>query len=168
MATVNRFDPHYRHHKSRALIRLGNVLLKCKIKRNMEEFDMSMRKIGSYSCLLVALAAVIFALFFKNMSGGRGWFVGLALFRTVQSGGFMGFIGNIFGVIITFAGFAWAGVCGLKDNDKNALISSATMLAVCAVSILFAIFSNGVAFTFGDLLIAVPPALILLDLLRSH
>lgn len=126
---------------------------------------MTMRKIGSLACLLVAVAAVAFALFSKNMGG---WFVGLALFRTIQSGSFMGFIGNIFGVLITFAGFAWAGVCGLKNNDKNALISSATMLAVCVVSMLFALFSREVAFTFGDLLIAVPPALIIIDLFKSH
>ena len=125
---------------------------------------MTLRKVGSVLCLLVAVASVIFALFAKNNTGG--WFVGMALFRTVQSGGFMGFIGNIFGILLTFAGFGYTGYCGLKDNDKNALISSAAMLVFCVISILFAIFSPAVPFTLGDLLIAVPPAMILVALLK--
>ena len=125
---------------------------------------MTMRKAGSYLCLLVAVASVIFAFFAKNASGGL--LVGFALFRTVQSGGFMGFIGNIFGILLMLFGYGYTGLCGLKDNDKNALVSSAAMLAFCAVSILFAIFSPAVPFTIGDLLIAVPPALILFSLLK--
>ncbi|MBE6902370.1 MAG: hypothetical protein E7478_07830 [Ruminococcaceae bacterium] len=124
---------------------------------------MTMRKVGSVLCLLVAVASAIFALFAKNMGG---WFMGLALFRTIQSGGFMGFIGNIFGVLLTLVGFGYTGLCGLKDNDKNALVSSAGMLALCVVSALFAIFSPAVAFSFGDLIIMVPPALILISLFK--
>lgn len=126
---------------------------------------MTMRKVGSVSCLLLSVAAIIFGLFFRKAGG---WFISFALFRTIQNGSFMGVIGNIFGVIIMVAGFAWAGLCGLRDNDKDALVSSATMLCVCAVSMLFAIFSHAVPFTFGDLIIMVPPALIIFDLFKSH
>ncbi len=122
-----------------------------------------MRKIGSVLCLVVAVASIIFAVF---ASGAKGWFVGLALFRVVEGGNFLGMIGNIFGVLLTVAGFGAAGLFGLGKNDKRALKSSGAMLALCVVSMLFTLIGGG--FTFGDILIAVPPALILFSLLKSN
>ncbi len=122
-----------------------------------------MRKVGSILCIVVAAASVIFALFAKN-SGG--WLMGLALFRTVSSGSFLGTIGNIFGVLITLCGFAAAGFFGLSKNDKKALISSAAVLALCLLSLIISICSK--QFSIGDILIIAPPALILIDLFKSH
>ncbi|MBQ8171651.1 MAG: hypothetical protein IJZ95_06665 [Oscillospiraceae bacterium] len=122
-----------------------------------------MRKIGSLLCLAVAAASVIFAFF---ASGAKGWFVGIALFRVVEGGNFLGMIGNIFGVLLTVAGFGAAGLFGLGKNDRRALISSGAMIALCAVSMIFTLI--GGSFTLGDILIAVPPALILVSLLKSN
>ncbi len=120
-----------------------------------------MRKVGSLLCFLIAVAAVIFAFFAKD---ANGWFVGLALFRVVEDGSFMGMIGNIFGVLITLGGFAVTGFFGLSKNDKKALISSAAMLGLCILSLIVVICTG--AFTFGDILVMVPPALILISLLK--
>ncbi len=120
-----------------------------------------MRKVGSLLCILIAIAAVIFAFFAKNASG---WFVGLALFRVVGDGSFMGMIGNIFGVLITLGGFAVTGFFGLSKNDKKALISSAAMLGLCILSLIITICTG--VFTIGDILIMIPPALILIALLK--
>lgn len=120
-----------------------------------------MRKVGSLLCFLIAVASVIFAIFAKDASG---WAVSLALFRVVEDGSFMGMIGNIFGVLITMGGFAIAGFFGLSKNDKKALISSAAMLGLCILSLIITIFTG--VFTIGDILIMVPPALILIALLK--
>lgn len=122
-----------------------------------------MRKVGSIMCLAVAAASVIFALFAK---GAGGWFFSLAIFRNVEDGSFLGLIGNIFGVLLTLGGFAVTGIFGLSKSDKRALISSAAMLGMCAISLIISICTKD--FSFGDILIAVPPALILIDLFRSH
>lgn len=123
---------------------------------------MTLRKIGSISCFVVAIAAVIFAIF---AGGSKGLFVGLAFFRVVKDGGFLGFIGNIFGILITFVGFAAAGYFGFSKDDKKALIVSGLMTAVCIVSMIFSIF-NG-TFSVGDLIIIAPSALILISLFTS-
>ena len=122
-----------------------------------------MRKVGSILCLAVAAASVIFALFARR-SGG--WFFSMAIFHNVENGTFLGLIGNIFGVLLTLGGFAVTGWFGLSKDDKKALISSASMLALCVISLIISICTKD--FSFGDILIMVPPALILIDLFRSH
>lgn len=122
-----------------------------------------MRKVGSIMCFAVAAASVIFGLFAK---GSGGWFFSLAIFHNVENGTFLGLIGNIFGVLLTLGGFAVTGWFGLSKNDKKALISSAAMLALCVISIIISICTGD--FSLGDILIMVPPALILIDLFRSH
>lgn len=122
-----------------------------------------MRKVGSILCLAVAAASVIFALFARR-SGG--WFFSMAIFHNVENGTFLGLIGNIFGVLLTLGGFAVTGWFGLSKDDKKALISSGAMMALCVISLIISICTKD--FSFGDLLIMVPPALILIDLFRSH
>ena len=122
-----------------------------------------MRKIGSILCLAVAAASVIFALFARR-SGG--WFFSMAIFHNVENGTFLGLIGNIFGVLLTLGGFAVTGWFGLSKNDKKALVSSAAMLALCVISLIISICTGD--FSFGDILVMVPPALILIDLFKSH
>ena len=122
-----------------------------------------MRKVGSILCLVVAAASVIFALFARR-SGG--WFFSMAIFHNVENGTFLGLIGNIFGVLLTLGGFAVTGWFGLSKDDKKALISSGAMMALCVISLIISICTKD--FSFGDILIMVPPALILIDLFRSH
>ncbi len=122
-----------------------------------------MRKIGSILCFAIAAASVIFALFAK---GSGNWFFRLAIFRSVSNGSFLGVIGNIFGVLLTLCGFAVTGFFGLSKSDRKALISSSAMLALCVLSMIISICAK--TFTFGDILIIVPPALIIIDLFRKH
>ncbi len=122
-----------------------------------------MRKVGSILCFVVAAASVIFALFAKNSSG---WLFSLAIFRSVSRGTFLGLIGNIFGVLLTLGGFAAAGIFGLSKSSRKAMISSVCILALCALSLILSICSG--TFTIGDILIAVPPVLIIIDLFRTH
>lgn len=121
-----------------------------------------MRKLGSILCFAVAIASIVFAFLAGSM---KGWFVGLAFFRTIQQGTFMGMIGNIFGVIITAGGFAATGYFGLSKDDKKALIGSALMCGVCLLSLIVSIFSG--TFTIGDILIIAPCAMILISLFKD-
>ena len=121
-----------------------------------------MRKLGCVLCFLVAAASVIFALFAQN---AKGFFVGLAFFRTVQSGGFIGMIGNIFGVLLTAGGFAAAGYFGLTKDDKKALIASVLMSGLCLISLIFTFFQG--TFTLGDVIILLPCGLILYSLFKD-
>ncbi|MBQ9946782.1 MAG: hypothetical protein IJO91_00195 [Oscillospiraceae bacterium] len=124
-----------------------------------------MRKVGSVLCFVVAIASVIFAMFAGDAKGG--WFVGLAMFRVVRDGTFMGMIGNIFGVLVTFLGFAAAGFFGMiYKHDKMTLIWSGGMTALCLLSMIISICSG--TFTIGDILIIVPSALVLVSLFTSN
>ncbi len=124
----------------------------------------NIRTIGSVMCFLVAAASIVFALFAKN---ARGFLVGLAFFRTVQTGSFMGMIGNIFGILLTAAGFGAAGYYWLsKKNDKKTLIACVIMTGVCLLSMVFA-FIQG-TFTFGDLIMLLPCGMILYALFKEH
>lgn len=124
-----------------------------------------MRKIGSILCFVVALASVVFAFFATDSR--RGWYVGLAFFRTVQNGTFMGFIGNIFGVLLTFLGFGATGYFGLsRHNEKMTLYWSGGMCVVCLLSLIISICSG--TFTIGDILIMAPCALVLISLFTSR
>ena len=123
-----------------------------------------MRKIGSLLCFVVAIASVIFAFFASGSRGG--WFIGLAFFRTMQDGTFMGFIGNIFGVLLTFVGFGATGYFGFsKSSDKMTLYWSGGMCALCILSLIISIFSG--TFPIGDILIMAPCALVLISLFTS-
>ena len=122
---------------------------------------MTMRKIGSGLCLLIAVAAVIFMFLAKDAKGYRFFY---GLLGVVEDGTFMSFIGNIFGVLLTFVGFGLTGLYGFSKNDKRALICSASMCAICLLSLILILFMRPL--TLGDFLIIVPPALILIALLK--
>ena len=121
-----------------------------------------MRKLGSILCLVVALASIIFALFAKN---ANGFLIGLAFFRTVQTGSFIGMIGNIFGVLLTAGGFAATGYFGLTKDDKRALISSGLMLGLCLLSLVITFFQG--TFTLGDIIILLLCTLVLVSLFKE-
>lgn len=120
-----------------------------------------MRKLGSFLCLLVAVAAVIFMFLAKDAKGYRVFY---GLFSVVEDGTFMSFIGNIFGVLLTVVGFGMAGLYGLSKDDKKALIGSAAMCGLCLLSFIIMLFTRPI--TIGDFLIIVPPAMILISLLK--
>lgn len=122
---------------------------------------MTMRKIGSFLCLLVAVAAVIFMFLAKDAKGYRVFY---GLFNIVEDGTFMSFIGNIFGILLTLVGFGIVGLYGFSKNDKKALIGSAALCGLCLLSFIIMLFTRPL--TLGDFLIIVPPAMILISLLK--
>lgn len=111
-------------------------------------------KITSYLCLIVALLAVIFGIIALT-SANRALFVGFAMFNVVRSGNFMGFIGNLFGMALTFISFGAMGWCSLRGKDKNAFIW--TLVAVIMALISLVIVLLGQMLTFGDILITLLP-----------
>ena len=122
-----------------------------------------MRKIGSILCLLVAAAAVLFA--FVSFGSRNSMFFGLAMFRVIKDGSFMGFIGNIACVLITVLGYGAAGYYGLtKKDDKMALMCSGGVTLLGIISLVIACF-NG--FTVGDIVIIIPSAMVLCSLFLS-
>ena len=98
-----------------------------------------MRKVGSFLCLLVAVAAVIFMFLAKDAKGYRVFY---GLFSVVEDGTFMSFIGNIFGVLLTVVGFGMVGLYGLSKDDKKALIGSAAMCGLCLLSFIIMLFKT--------------------------
>lgn len=93
---------------------------------------------------------------------GRGIFVGFAMFSMMSSGGFMGYIGNILGVLITAAAFAamsWYGLAvTVRKRDsarRPALVSGLIVTALAVISLICGIASRG--FNFGDIVILLFP-----------
>lgn len=118
---------------------------------------------------LFAVATVVMnftALFSKNL------FVGFAIFRIVSGGDFMGFLGNVLGLIIMAAGFGTMCLYGLQLSllnkekaRKHAFVSGIAMTAVALVSLFFAI--GGKNFNFGDILILLFPAAYVFCIFRT-
>lgn len=116
-------------------------------------------KILSVVCLLVAVITILMgavALFVP----ANNWFAGYALFGLLGGKGFMGFIGNILGVVLTAACFGAMGFYGLQhDNShsarKNALIWAGATSLIGVISLIIAIANKQAGF--GDVLIALLP-----------
>lgn len=111
-------------------------------------------RVTSVLCMLVAVLAVIFgavALF----SAKRSFFVGFAMFSVIRQGTFMGFIGNLVGILLTFASFGFMGFYTLTGKDKKALIWSAAAAVMALISLIIVII--GRRFSFGDLIITLLP-----------
>ncbi|MDE6726359.1 MAG: hypothetical protein K2J80_00295 [Oscillospiraceae bacterium] len=111
-------------------------------------------KVTSWLCLIVAAAAVVFGLIAMT-SSKSSFFMGYAFFDVVQSGGFMGFIGNIAGIAITFLCFGLMGFYGLKGKDKNALIWTLISIIMSVISLMIVLFQKRA--TFGDFIVLLLP-----------
>lgn len=111
-------------------------------------------KVTSYLCLGVAVLAVIFGIIAMT-TANRSLFVGYAIFNVVQSGTFMGFIGNLIGIVLTFVSFGLMGFYTLKGKDKNALIWSLVAVIMSVISLVIVLIGRNASF--GDILITLLP-----------
>lgn len=109
--------------------------------------------------LLIAIVALI--LNFQVFSG-KSYFIRFAIFSTILRGDFLGFIGNLLGLLMTSLAFAAMGFYGAmlsifnkEKARKPALISGAIVTLIAVVSLFFS-FNNG--FNIGDILIILFPA----------
>ncbi|MCM1164908.1 MAG: hypothetical protein NC299_04430 [Lachnospiraceae bacterium] len=112
-------------------------------------------KVTSYLSLLVAVLSVIFGAV-ALLSSNRSFFVGFAMFSVIRQGTFMGFIGNLIGMALTFASFGLMGFYSLKGKDKNALIWTLIAIIMAVISLVIVLLSR--KFSFGDLIITLLPA----------
>ncbi len=109
--------------------------------------------------LLIAIVALI--LNFQVLSG-KSYFIRFAIFSTILRGDFLGFIGNLLGLLMTSLAFAAMGFYGAmlsifkkEKARKPALISGAIVTLIALVSLFFS-FNKG--FNIGDILIVLFPA----------
>lgn len=124
--------------------------------------------ISIISVIIAALALVLNI----RVIFGKGIFVGFAMFSMMKSGGFMGYIGNILGVLVTVAAFAAMGLYGFavsalhKENArKPSLISGVIVAALALVSLIFSIANH--AFTFGDVVMLLFPLVFVFCIIQS-
>ena len=111
-------------------------------------------KITGVLCVIMAVAAVVFGI--MTLSGiKRMPFMGYAMFGIVNSGGVMGFIGNLAIIGFTVVCYGLAGLNVLADRKKDALIWSAITSLLAIVSLIMAI--SGKNLTLGDLVVAAIP-----------
>lgn len=130
----------------------------------VKEYIMSKAlKVTSWLCLIMALIAAIFGLFALF---NRPIFMGYALFSLISRGNVMGFIGNLFIMVFTVACYGLAGLNGIADRKKQALIWSALTALLAVVSLIVA-FSKRY-FTFGDIIVAAIPVAQLVLIIKSE
>ena len=111
-------------------------------------------KVTSFLCLLVAVLSVIFGIVTLT-SANRSFFVGFSMFNVIRSGTFMGFIGNLIGMALTFASFGLMVFFSLKGKDKNALIWSLIAIVLSVISLVIVLI--GKMMSFGDIIITLLP-----------
>lgn len=110
-----------------------------------------------------ALAALSIVANAPALFGGKSWFLRFAMFNMVKSGGAMGFMGNLLGILLMFAGFGamfWYGWKASKGEDRKAIKSALIAGVAMTVLSLLSLFCSiaGHMFTMGDILILLFPA----------
>ena len=135
---------------------LYDIIIIEKFGISVKEYKMKKAlKVTSFLCLLVAVLSVIFGIVTLT-SANRSFFVGFAMFNFITSGTFMGFIGNLIGMALTFASFGLMGFYSLKGKDKNALIWSLIAIVMAVISLVIVLI--GKMMSFGDIIITLLPA----------
>lgn len=129
------------------------------------------RFISIISVLSLITAVLALVLNFRVLLG-RSFIFGLSMFGMIKGGTFMGYLGNVLGLLITVAGFGAMGIFGglltifkKESARRSAFISGAIMSGMALVSMLFSIF--GGRFTFGDIIILLIPALFTLFIIQT-
>ena len=121
-------------------------------------------KITAWLCLIMAVAAVVFGI--MTLGGiKRMPFMGYAMFGIVNSGGVMGFIGNLAIIAFTVICYGLAGLNVLADRKKDALIWSGLTSILAIVSLIMAI--TGKNMTLGDLVVTAIPIVQLFLVVRT-
>lgn len=131
-----------------------------------------MKKFTTVMSLLSGLIAVLAVILNFQVIFGRGMFVGFAMFSMMRSGGFLGYIGNLLGVLVTAAAFAamcWYGLSVTvrhKDTARRpALISGIVVTLIALISLICSIAGHG--FNFGDILILLFPAVFTVCIIQT-
>lgn len=121
-----------------------------------------MKKITQIISVLSLVIAVLALVLNFQVLFGRGYFIRFAIFSTIRSGGMMGFLGNLLGLLLTSFAFAAMGFYGAmltifnKEKARKPAFISGICVTVLALVSLFFSFKSG--FSFGDILIILFPA----------
>lgn len=110
----------------------------------------------------MALIAAVFGLFSMF---NRPIFMGYSLFNIISRGGVMGFVGNLFIIGFTVVCFGLAGLNGIADRKKQALIWTALAALLAVVSLIVSMFKH--YFSFGDIIVAAIPVVQLVMIVKS-
>lgn len=115
------------------------------------------------TCSIISLlaAALLAILGLATTFNKSGMFIGLAMFNMMKRGTFLGYVGNIIGVIGSAYGFGSMGYYGLRftmdsTKAKSAFVWGVVMTAVCALSLVMSFFAR--SFSFGDIILLALPA----------
>ena len=121
------------------------------------------RFISIMSVISLLTAAIALVLNIKVLFGGSIMF-GFMMFSMIRSGSFMGYIGNLLGLLITVAGFGAMGLFGAllsifnkESARRGAFLAGVSMSVLALISMIFSI--KGGIFTMGDIIILLLPAL---------
>lgn len=122
------------------------------------------------SVISLFIAAATIVLNFRVLFG-KSIFIGFSIFSTIKNGTFMGFIGNIIGLVVTavaFAAMGWFGIrltiFGKESARRPAFIAGICVAALALVSLLF---SFTIGFSFGDLIMLAFPLLYVCFIIQS-
>ena len=113
-------------------------------------------KITAWMCLIMAVAAVVFGI--MTLTGiKRMPFMGYSMFGIVNSGGVMGFVGNLAIIAVTVVCYGLAGLNVLADRKKDALIWSVITSLLAILSLIMAIANKSLGVTLGDIIVTAIP-----------
>ena len=130
-----------------------------------------MKRITQIISVVSLFIAVLTVVLNFQVLFGRSYFIRFAIFSTIRSGDFMGFLGNLIGLIVTalaFAAMGWFGVqltiLNKEKARKPAFISGICVTALALVSLFFS-FNHG--FNVGDIFVLLFPAVYTVFVVQS-
>lgn len=119
------------------------------------------------------MAVLTLVLNFKVIFGGQSFFFRYAMFSMVNSGGFMGYLGNLLSMLLMVLGFACMFFFGLRALSgggmsavRPALIAGGLMSLLSIISLFCSIASGKFNF-FGDIIILAMPVVYTLCLFNA-
>ena len=131
-----------------------------------------MKKITLIISVLSGLIAILAVVLNFRVIFGKSYFMGFAMFSMIRSGGFMGYIGNLMGMLVTAVAFAAMSFYGLavtvahKESARRpALISGAVVGILALASLIFSIANH--RFTFGDVIMLLFPAAFMFCIIQT-
>lgn len=131
-----------------------------------------MKKLTLLISILSVLIAILAVVLNFRVLFGKSYFMGFAIFSMIRSGGFMGYIGNLLGMLITVLAFAAMGFYGLavtvahKESARRpALVSGAIVGVLALVSLIFSIANH--RFTFGDVIMLLFPVVFMFCIIQT-
>lgn len=131
-----------------------------------------MKKLTLVLSLLSVLIAVLAVVLNFRVIFGQSYYMGFAMFSMLRTGTFMGYIGNLLGMLVTAAAFAGMGLSGLaitvlkKENARrSALVWGVVVGILSLVSLIFSITNH--RFSFGDVIMLLFPVAYLFCIIQT-